>query len=142
MIRVIMTLFALVALGAGAAFFIDFVKQREQAEFTETNQRPSYVELPQMNVPIMRGGQVIEVRSFVFVIETVEGGPIERIRQNQAKLRNLYFTYLNAMANRAGPENIENIEYVCEQLKLASVDLVGEHVVRKVLLRAQYTNQS
>ncbi len=136
MVRVLTTLFALVALGAAVAYFINFVKQREAAEYTAANTRPANVDIPQIDVSILRDGVPVETRSFQITVETVEGGPLKTVNENKTRLQDLFRQYLTSFAQRPGPENLDNQDYVKRELLAGGQQLVGEGSVRGIDIRA------
>lgn len=133
MIRVLLTILTLAIVGAagfGAYKYISYVKEKE---FAETNDAgPVFVDLTPIYVPIVREGDLKEVRVFQLSLETREGGPYQTALRERGRIQDLMIRYLSALAERRGPENIDNLEYVREQLMLGCAENIGPGVVRGV----------
>lgn len=136
MVRLFLGFLMLIAIGGAVAGGITYLRLHKQREFTSANVTPAFVELDGINVPITQDGAITETRTYFFVLETRDGAPENLVVQQRPKLRDIYTNYLLALASRAGPENIENLPYVKEQLQAAAQDMLGPNVVYGVLIRS------
>lgn len=139
MFRILLTIVTLIAVsgaGFGAYRYVTYVKQKE---FTAANSTPVFVTLSPIFVPIVRDGELIETRIIQMSVETREGGPYMTALKERARLHDMMLRYLSALAERRGPENIDDIEYVRSQLITASAELLGPGVVRNVAFESIIT---
>jgi len=99
----------------------------------------AFIELEPVNVPIPRLDDAEETRTYVFVLEADRDAQLT-VLESRLKLRDRYTKYLTALAERAGPENIENVPYMKDQLQAAANELLGQNVVHGVLIRSVISN--
>jgi hypothetical protein len=127
---------ALLGTVAGGTMLFRYLQDRQ---FSDANTSATFVDMDPINVSIVKDGEIMEIRTYTFVVETRAGGPHSRVTQNRPKLRETYMMYLNALAQRRGPENIDNLDYVRLQLTRAGTDLLGPKVVYSVLIKSFLT---
>lgn len=133
LVRLILTLFGLVAIGGGAAGGWYLYKHVERRQYESGT--PSFLDLDAMNVTIMKEGVPTEIRTYWLTIESREGTPMGKVLSQRTALAAEYYNYLNALAGRAGPENIDNEPYVKQQLMIASKEMLKADAVKAVLIR-------
>ncbi|MFD2263086.1 hypothetical protein ACFSM5_09330 [Lacibacterium aquatile] len=139
LVRLILTLFGLVAIGGGAAGGWYLYKHVEKMQYESGN--PAFLDLEPMNITIIKEGVPTEIRTYWLTIESREGTPMGKILAQRTALAADYYKYLTALAGRAGPENIDNEPYVKTQLMLASKELLAPKAeaslnpVKAVLIR-------
>jgi hypothetical protein len=133
LVRLILTLLGLVALGGGAAGGWWLYKHLERKQYEDGT--PAFLDLDPVNITIMREGVPVEIRTYWMTIETRQGTPMGRVLQAKDGLRSEYVRYLSALAGRAGPENIDNEPYVKQQLVKASEEMLKVTAVKQVLFR-------
>lgn len=135
MIRLFITLLTLAAVGAAGAGAFTYIKHLKQEEFSAANTKAVFVELDTIYVPVARDGKLLETRGVTLSIETRAGGPHLLVLEQRARLQDAFMRYLYALGSRRGPENIDNIDYVRDQLRAAAGDVLGPNVVYEVLYK-------
>src|SRR3954463_7162041 len=104
----------LFAIGGAVAGAITYLRIQEQAPVAAgppaAPGKTAFVELDPVNVKIARDDEAKETRTYIFVLETRPGGQYLSDKQ-RARLRDSYTRYLATLAERAGPENLENVPY-------------------------------
>lgn len=142
MLRILLAFLTFMVVGAGAYGAYKFVLYRQAQEYAEEAQAtttPVFVDLDPVYVPIVRDGDLKETRVFQITIETREGGPHTTLLREKPKVQDLMVRYLTAYAERRGPENIDNPDYMKRELTLACGDVLGQGVVRNVLFNSILT---
>lgn len=143
MVRWFLGFLMLFAIGGAVAGAITYLRIQEQAPSAAGEPAPAnktaFVELDPINVTIRREDEAKETRTYIFVLETRPGGQ-NLSGQQRTKLRDTYTRYLATLAERAGPENLENVPYVRTQLQGAANDILGASTVRNVLIRSVLSN--
>jgi hypothetical protein len=132
-------LFAIGGAVAGAITYLRVLDQAPEAGQPLPPNKAAFVELDPVNVTIARDDEAKETRTYIFVLETRSGGQY-LTGQQRTKLRDIYTRYLATLAERAGPENLENVPYVRTQLQGAANDILGANTVRNVLIRSMLSN--
>jgi uncharacterized membrane protein len=132
-------LFAIGGAVAGAITYLRVLDQAPEAGQPLPAGKAAFVELDPVNVTIARDDEAKETRTYIFVLETRSGGQY-LTGQQRTKLRDTYTRYLATLAERAGPENLENVPYVRTQLQGAANDILGANTVRNVLIRSMLSN--
>jgi flagellar basal body-associated protein FliL len=140
-LRIILYLLTLCVVGALGVGAYKFVLYRQAQEYSEANlsATPVFVDLAPVYVPIVRDGDLKETRVFQLTIETREGGPHTALLRDMPRVQDLMVRHLTAFAERRGPENIDNTDYMKRELTLACGDLLGQGVVRNVLFNSILT---
>ena len=146
MVRLFLGFLMLFAIGGTVAGVITYLRiQDQEAAKPEAAAAPStnvaFIELDAVNVPIKRDDEALETRTYVFVLEAKQGSQA-MVLSKRLKLRDTYTKYLTALAERAGPENIENIPYLRGQLQAAANEVIGQNVIQGVLIRSMISNVS
>src|SRR5579872_1111670 len=136
----------LFAIGGAVAGVITYLRIQpstsEPAAASAVNPKNvAFIELEPVNVPIPRLDDAEETRTYIFVLEANRDAQLA-VLEKRLKLRDTYTKYLTALAERAGPENIENIPYLKGQLQAAANELLGPNVVHGVLIRSMISNVS
>lgn len=126
----------MVAIGLvlGSLKFLDYYRQRQ---FSDRNTTPAFVELDPIYLAFVQDNEVTASEAWYFVIETREGGPHRLVLEQRTQLRGLYTKYLKALATRRLPDNLDNMDYVKQQLVMASKEYLGGNVVKQVLLKSR-----
>lgn len=124
LVRLILTLFGLVAIGGGAAGGWYLYKHVEKLQYESGS--PAFIDLEPINITILKEGVPAEIRTYWLTIETREGTPFGKVVSQRSALYAEYVKYLAALAGRAGPENIDNEPYVKQQLLLASEEMLRD----------------
>ncbi len=128
-LRMILSMLMLIAIGGAIAGAFFLVRHLQERQYTDLNQPAAFVELEPIYLPIVRNGELAEGRTYVLVIETRDGAPLKQVLEERPRLRDLYFTYMTALSTRAGPENLDNIPYLKDQLLKASLEMLGRPAV-------------
>ena len=144
MVRVFLGFLMLFAIGGAVAGVITYLRIQDQEKAEIAAGVPStnvtFVELDAVNVTLKRD-EALETRQYIFVLEARPGSQAAILRQ-RLKLRDAYTRYLATLAERAGPENIENIPYLRGQLAAAANEIIGQNVVQNVLIRSVISSVS
>ena len=162
MVRLFLGFLMLFAIGGAVAGVVTYLRTSHHAlplmQRAEDTTVP--VTMDPIYVPIRREDDANEVRTYIFVLN-VRGGAEGDVLRQQMTIRNNFTRYLTTLAERADSEgipkerlahleNIENIDYVKAQLKLAANDALDPgarkagrapaEVVREVLIRSMIAN--
>lgn len=146
MIRWFLGFLMLFAIGGAVAGVITYLRIQPSAPVA-TDSGPmnaktiAFIELEPVNVPIPRLDDAEETRTYIFVLEANRDAQLA-VLEKRLKLRDTYTKYLTALAERAGPENIENIPYLKGQLQSAANEVLGQNVIHGVLIRSVISNVS
>ncbi len=142
MVRIFLGFLMLFAIGGAVAGVITYLRIQPSAPLEAvmpSRADVAYVELDPVNVPIKRLDDGMETRTYIFVLESSRGNQA-LVLQQRLKLRDTYTRYLATLAERAGPENIENVPYMKGQLQTAANEVIGRNVVQGVLIRSVLSN--
>ncbi len=146
MVRVFLGFLMLFAVGGAVAGVITYLRIQDQEKATAAaapdvrSTNVTFVELDAVNVTLKRD-EALETRSYIFVLEARPGSQAA-IQKQRLKLRDAYTRYLATLAERAGPENLENIPYLRGQLTAAANEIIGRNVVQSVLIRSVISSVS
>ena len=66
---------------------------------------------------------------------TRDGAPLKIVLQSRPRLIDLYINTMSALATRAGPENIDNTDYLREMMVRKSNELLRDGAVRDIFIR-------
>lgn len=133
--RVLLSFIGLVIAAGIVMGALKFLRYYEGEQFSESNTKPMFVELDPIYLPTIKDDEVVATDTWNLVIETRDGGPYRLVLEQRGKLHDIYMNYLSTLSARRGPENIQNIRYVKQQLTLASTEFLGPNVVRDVLIK-------
>ncbi|MEJ0067460.1 MAG: hypothetical protein WDO24_00340 [Pseudomonadota bacterium] len=161
MVRLFLGFLMLFAVGGAVAGVITYLRAQHAAPIGEVARAAGVpVQLDPVFVPIKREDDAKEMRTFVFVLE-VRPGQEDLIDQQQVRLRSVFTRYLTALAERAESggldksraskfENIENMDYLKEQLRAAANETLDPgarkagrepaDIVQAVLIRSLLSN--
>jgi hypothetical protein len=144
--RLFLGFLMLFAIGGAVVGGITYLRIQDQEKAAAESGTPApstnvtFIELDAVNVTLKRD-EALETRSYIFVLEARPGSQSAVLKQ-RLKLRDTYTRYLATLAERAGPENIENIPYLRGQLTAAANEIVGQNVVQNVLIRSVISSVS
>jgi hypothetical protein len=93
------------------------------------------VELEEINISIIRNNFPAEIRTYKLTIETREGGPLKVVLESRPRLKDLYINIMSSLATRAGPENLDNSDYLREMMVRQSNELLTPGAVRDIFIR-------
>ncbi len=134
-LRMILSFLMLICIGGGIAGGFYLIRYLEQQQFQGDGGRPMYVELEDINISIIRNNAPAETRTYKLTLETRDGAPLKIVLQSRPRLRDAYINVMSSLATRAGPENLDNSDYLREMMVRKSDELLTPGAVRDVFIR-------
>jgi flagellar basal body-associated protein FliL len=105
-------------------------------------QGPVFVAIEPLVVPVIRGSEVRLTLVYVVQLEVADADAATQARAQMPRLRDAYLRALAGIADRSGADVTPDIEWVKRSLAAASNRVLGEHVVREVLVQRSFTRRS
>ncbi len=134
-LRMILSFLMLICIGGGIAGGFYLIRYLEKMQFEGEGGRQAFVELEEINISIIRNNFPAEIRTYKLTIETREGGPLKVVLESRPRLKDIYINIMSSLATRAGPENLDNSEYLRGLMVQQSNELLSPGAVRDIFIR-------
>ena len=139
----------LLALGGGGYFgyqhFMGPKSDKTAAEETEPeplNLTYRYVEMPAMNVSVVRNGRVTSIYAALVVLEVKSPEDEQRIKDAMPKLQDAFLSYLFKLSSMTTTKvDLANLEFVKGRLRTIANMQFGGEVVNAVLIQSTFERQ-
>jgi len=112
----------------------------DTAAASGSTEKPNYVQIPAMNIPVIGDGGISQNVSLSVVIETTSVGAADDVRKNLPRLNDAYITDLYSLLNGhdAVREGVVQVAIIKRDLETISRKVVGEDKIKDVLLQVLY----
>ncbi len=134
-LRMILSFLMLICIGGGIAGGFYLIRYLEKMQFEGEGGKQAFVELEEINISIIRNNFPAEIRTYKLTIETREGGPLRVVLESRPRLKDIYISTISALAMRAGPENLDNSDYLRGLMVQQSNELLSPGAVRDIFIR-------
>lgn len=134
-LRMILSFLMLICIGGGIAGGFYLIRYLEKQQFEGEAGKQMFVEMEDITISIIRNNAPTEMRTYKLTLETRDGAPLKIVLQSRPRLIDLYINTMSALATRAGPENIDNTDYLREMMVRKSNELLRDGAVRDIFIR-------
>ncbi len=134
-LRMILSFLMLICIGGGIAGGFYLIRYLEKMQFEGEGGKQAFVELDEINISIIRNNFPAEIRTYKLTIETREGGPLRVVLESRPRLKDIYINTISSLAMRAGPENLDNSDYLRGLMVQQSNELLSPGAVRDIFIR-------
>ena len=138
----------LLALGGGGYFgYQKFLAPKDtQNAPKETGPEPlnltyRYIEMPPMNVSVVRNGRVTSIYAALVVLEVKSPQDEQRIKDAMPKLQDAFLSYLFKLSSMTRSVDLANLEFVKGRLRTIANAQLGHEVVNAVLIQSTFERQ-
>lgn len=138
----------LLALGGGGYFgYQHFMGPKtNKTAAQETGPEPlnltyRYIEMPPMNVSVVRHGRVTSIYAALVVLEVKSPEDEQRIKDAMPKLQDAFLSYLFKLSSMTTKVDLANLEFVKGRLRTIANTQLGGDVVNAVLIQSTFERQ-
>lgn len=138
----------LLALGGGGYFgYQQFMgDKKDKSAAKEISQEPlnltyRYIEMPPMNVSVVRNGRVTSMYAALVVLEVKTPEDEARIKDMMPKLQDAFLSYLFKLSSMTSKFDLANLEFVKERLRTIANTQLGDPAVNAVLIQSTFERQ-
>jgi flagellar basal body-associated protein FliL len=138
----------LLALGGGGYFaYQHFMGGKDKQETAQEvgpdplNLTYRYVEMPPMNVSVVRGGRVTRIYAALVVLEVKSPEDEQRIKDAMPKLQDAFLSYLFKLSGMTRTVDLSNLTFIKGRLRTIANEQLGGDVVNAVLIQSSFERQ-
>jgi flagellar basal body-associated protein FliL len=138
----------LLALGGGGYFGYQKFMAKKDSKDAPTESAPAalathyrYVEMPPMNVSVIRGGRVNSIYAAMVVLEVKSAADEKRIANAMPKLQDAFLSYLFKLGSMNLSVDLANLAFVKDRLRKIANTTLGDDVVKAVLIQSTFERQ-